>query len=76
METVARLFKNGRSQAVRLPKDFRFDGDKVKIRKEGKRVILEPLERSEWPENFWKIFTPDPAFEIPKPLPSKAIDLD
>ncbi|MBA4369268.1 MAG: hypothetical protein C0403_16705 [Desulfobacterium sp.] len=68
METVARLFKNGRSQAVRLPKEFRFDGDKVKIWKEGKRVVLEPLDRTEWPERFWKMFTPDPDFEIPKPL--------
>jgi virulence-associated protein VagC len=76
MEMIARIFKNGRSQAVRLPKEFRFEGETVKIWKEGKRVILEPLERTEWPEGFWESFTPDPDFEIPKPLPSKAIDLD
>lgn len=73
---IARIFMNGRSQAVRLPKEFRFDGEAVKIWKEGKRVILEPLERTEWPEGFWEIFTPDPDFEIPKPLPSKAINMD
>ena len=38
----AKLFKVGGSQAVRLPKDFRFAGDRVRIRKEGVAVILEP----------------------------------
>ena len=40
---TAKLFWSGRSQAVRLPKEFRFDGDQVQIRKQGKRVILEPV---------------------------------
>jgi antitoxin VapB len=39
----AKVFWSGRSQAVRLPKDFRFDGDEVRIRKHGSAVILEPL---------------------------------
>ena len=42
----ARIFKVGGSQAVRLPKAFRFRGDRVRIRKEGDAVILEPVERS------------------------------
>jgi antitoxin VapB len=42
MET-AKLFWSGRSQAVRLPKDFRFRGEKVRIRRHGSAVILEPL---------------------------------
>jgi len=41
----AKLFWNGRSQAVRLPKELRFEGDEVSIRREGERVILEPLRR-------------------------------
>ena len=76
VESTAKLFKNGRSQAVRLPKAFRFKGSEVKIRKEGSRVILEPLETSDWPSGFWGIFTPDPEFEIPKALPTKRLDLD
>ena len=40
---TAKIFWSGRSQAVRLPKEFRFDGDSVRIRREGKSVILEPL---------------------------------
>lgn len=47
----AKLFTHGGSQAVRLPKAFRFEGAEVRIRKEGERVILEPSER-DWPA-FW-----------------------
>ncbi|HKI13757.1 MAG TPA: type II toxin-antitoxin system VapB family antitoxin, partial [Roseiarcus sp.] len=42
MET-AKIFWTGRSQAVRLPKSFRFEGDEVRIRRHGPAVILEPL---------------------------------
>lgn len=40
---VAKLFRNGRSQAVRLPREFRFEGDEVRIRKVAEGVLLEPL---------------------------------
>ena len=40
---TAKVFWSGRSQAVRLPKKFRFSGDKVRIRHHGDKVILEPL---------------------------------
>jgi antitoxin VapB len=40
---VAKLFCNGRSQAVRLPREFRFEGDEVRIRKVGEGVLLEPI---------------------------------
>jgi antitoxin VapB len=46
MET-ARLFWSGRSQAVRLPKSYRFEGDAVRIRRHGEAVILEPVA-SDW----------------------------
>jgi antitoxin VapB len=42
MET-AKIFWSGRSQAVRLPKDFRFTSDQVRIRHHGSSVILEPM---------------------------------
>lgn len=38
----AKLFQNGQSQAVRLPKDFRFEGDRVVIKRVGKAVVLLP----------------------------------
>ncbi|MCM2256048.1 MAG: AbrB/MazE/SpoVT family DNA-binding domain-containing protein, partial [Vicinamibacteria bacterium] len=37
---TAKLFRNGRSQAVRLPKEFRFEGDAVEIHRQGENVIL------------------------------------
>ena len=42
---TAKLFWSGRSQAVRLPKDFRFEGEEVRIRRHGNGVILEPIAR-------------------------------
>lgn len=43
MADKAKIFWSGRSQAVRLPKDFWFDGDEVRIRRHGSAVILEPV---------------------------------
>jgi len=43
---TAKLFKNGQSQAVRLPKEFRFEGDHVYIKKEGDIVLLIPEKKS------------------------------
>lgn len=40
----ARLFRNGQSQAVRLPKEFRFDGDLVYIQRVGNAVVLLPVD--------------------------------
>ena len=48
MET-AKIFWSGRSQAVRLPKEFRFDTGEVRIRRHGTAVILEPISHDwEW----------------------------
>jgi antitoxin VapB len=41
---TAKLFKTGRSQAVRLPKEFRFEGEEVRIRRVGQGVLLEPMK--------------------------------
>jgi len=43
MPKTAKLFQNGRSQAVRLPREFRFEGDEVLIRQVGNAVVLEPI---------------------------------
>ena len=42
---IARLFQSGRSQAVRLPKEFRFSGTEVSVRHFGNGVLLLPLDR-------------------------------
>ncbi|MBF0501208.1 MAG: AbrB/MazE/SpoVT family DNA-binding domain-containing protein [Candidatus Riflebacteria bacterium] len=41
----AKLFKNGQSQAVRLPKEYRFSGDEVFIKREGNVILLIPKDR-------------------------------
>jgi antitoxin VapB len=49
MERVdrAKIFWSGRSQAVRLPKEYRFEGKEVRIRRRGDAIILEPIP-SDW----------------------------
>ena len=51
---IAKLFQNGRSQAVRLPNEFRFEGDRVRIRRVPQGVLLEPLipDTARWFEEF------------------------
>jgi len=64
MSERAKIFQNGGSQAVRLPKRFRFHDDEVIVRKVGKQVILEPAD--EWSPEFlacigaWKEDIPRP----------------
>jgi antitoxin VapB len=50
MAATAKLFKSGRSQAVRLPREFRFKGKEVRIRRFGMGVLLEPvkIDVDEW----------------------------
>jgi antitoxin VapB len=47
---IAKLFRNGRSQAVRLPRKFRFEGSQVRVRRWADGVLLEPLitDTDEW----------------------------
>lgn len=47
---TAKLFQNGQSQALRLPKEFRFEGEEVYIKKVGKITILLPVK------NPWEPF--------------------
>ena len=51
MET-AKIFKTGRSQAIRLPKRFRFSGTEVAIRKVGNNIILSPVSKKSALEAF------------------------
>ena len=61
---LQRIFWTGRSQAVRLPKEFRFEGDAVLVHRKGNAVILEPT--STWPEGYIESFAGIPKdFERP-----------
>lgn len=57
---TAKLFTNGQSQAVRLPKEFRFEGNQVFIKKMGNVIILLPMENP-WESLFQSLdkFSPD-----------------
>ena len=69
---TAKLFKNGQSQAVRLPRDFRFDDDYVFIKKEGKVVMLIPAKGS-WQSLFNSLnkFSDDFLADRKQPLTQK-----
>jgi antitoxin VapB len=69
---TAKLFTHGGSQAVRLPKAFRFEGAEVSVRKEGYAVILEPLRHQQSWEEFWAEIdasNADGSFPYPEPQP-------
>jgi len=61
--TIARVFKSGNSQAVRLPKQFRFQGDEVEIFRRGDEVVLREKGRGM-----------ARAFELLASLPLDAVD--
>ena len=58
---IAKLFINGRSQAVRLPKEFRFEGNEVLIQKKGNDVILSPCLKT-WDAFFKETSLPSEDF--------------
>jgi antitoxin VapB len=74
--TTAKLFQNGRSQAVRLPKDYRFDNDEneVVIRKLGKAVVL--ISKSELKNVFLGSLSKFPDdFEVERSRTTTARDI-
>ena len=73
MTTRAKLFQNGGSQAVRLPRSCRFpEQGEVLVRREGRRVILEPVD--EWPASFERCLGAWPE-EIERPRAERASKL-
>jgi antitoxin VapB len=53
MTATAKIFMHGRSQAVRLPKEFRMAGKEVLVSREGKRVVLTPVEDAPFDVAAW-----------------------
>lgn len=57
---TAKLFWTGNSQAIRLPKAFRFIGESVRIHKQGNKVIIEPITQNwDWLDELDEL---DPTF--------------
>ena len=73
---TAKLFQNGQSQAVRLPKEFRFEGEEVFIKKTGNVVVLIPIVHS-WDSLLGSLdkFTPDFMSERNQPQPQDREDV-
>ncbi|MFZ3211549.1 MAG: AbrB/MazE/SpoVT family DNA-binding domain-containing protein [Terriglobales bacterium] len=65
----AKVFWTGRSQAIRLPKEYRFQTDTVLVRRKGQAVIVEPLDT--WPEGYIDSFAGVPA-DFARPPQGKA----
>lgn len=65
---VARVFWSGRSQAIRLPKEFRVEERDLLISRRGNKLVLEPraepVDEKGWPKSFWKIFGSLPDFDV------------
>jgi antitoxin VapB len=78
------LFANGRSQAVRLPKEFRMPGSEVLVRRDGDRIILEPVreeavDANGWPIGFFARLRADAVrCEVPdiEPMPVRFLDAE
>lgn len=67
LASTAKLFMHGRSQAVRLPKEFRFQGSQVRVSRSGDKVILEPLERAPFDVKAWRARL-DAYLDVPFPM--------
>jgi virulence-associated protein VagC len=70
---------NGRSQAVRLPKAFRFTGSEVLIRREGEMVVLAPVPERNWPAGYWESLDAerkDLSLGRVSPLRAQLLDVD
>lgn len=74
---IARLFTHGRSQAVRLPKEFRLPGDRVRVRHAGNGVLLEPIasDIDQWFAELDR-FTDVPLFDDGRHQPPAPHDED
>ena len=63
---TAKIFMNGRSQAVRLPKEFRFDCDEVYISKQGDQVVISPVKPG-WDDFFTQSSAFDDSYLAERP---------
>lgn len=71
-----RLFRNGRNQAVRIPVEFELPGDEALMRRDGDRLVIEPLSKRGLSALLASLEPLDEAFpEIPDPPPAPERDL-
>ncbi len=75
MTTTAKLFQSGRSQAVRLPKALRFEGEEVIARRFGNGVLLLPVD-APWQLMREALEEFEPGFELQRDQPAQQIRVD
>ncbi len=76
MERHVKLFKNGRNQAVRIPREFELPGEDAIMRKEGDKLIIEPAPRLSSLLEYLKTLEPlDEDFPEIERLPTRPVDL-
>ena len=74
-ERHVRLFKNGRNQALRIPRDLELPGDEAIVRKEGRRLVVEPIARPSLLAVLATLKPLDEDFPRIEPLPAEPVDL-
>jgi antitoxin VapB len=74
-ERVVKLFKNGRNQAVRIPREFELPGDQAIMRKEGPRLIIEPAHKKSLLELLESWEPIDEEFPDIEDLPPEDVEL-
>ncbi|CAG9235930.1 SpoVT/AbrB domain protein [Burkholderia gladioli] len=72
----ARLFRNGRSQAVRIPREFELAVSEVTIYREGQRLIIEPVPAAPLRELFAQWTPLDETFPDIENLPAEPVDIE
>jgi antitoxin VapB len=75
MTTTAKLFQSGRSQAVRLPKALRFEGEEVIARRFGNGVLLLPMD-APWQLMREALEEFEPGFELQRDQPAQQVRVD
>ena len=75
MERHVKLFKNGRNQALRIPREFELPGENAIIRKEGQRLIIEPVPPNSLLAILATLATLDEEFPPIEDGPTEPVDL-
>jgi antitoxin VapB len=74
-ERHVKIFKNGRNQAVRIPREFELPGEDAIMRKEGERLIIEPTSNKSLLAVLAALETLDEDFPTVSDLPANPVDL-
>jgi antitoxin VapB len=75
VERKVSLFRNGRNQAVRIPRDLELPGEEAILRKEGDRIIIEPVPKNALATFLATLEPIDEDFDFDDKSPARPVDL-